>query len=260
MTTFPQNNLTTNQKTEDEPEYEDDDEEYEDEDYYHTGDAESKVQPKSQDSEKKTDITKENPADSVTGGSTVTGPIIATTTKPNRNFNVNLSPSTSKTFSQNSPSQSQQAALPPNVDKFLLTQTQNGKTVVNPSSTTPAPIGEKEKIPDGFNGRVGNRQPNPQITYEKNKYRTRFLPSKHIDSKKPNTGDIKTPDSYVTVTKSVTGSLDDSNTPTNNKEFASTYYTKSSTCGYFTFSCNIVYGKNGRSKICRPLTPANGKC
>lgn len=69
------------------------------------------------------------------------------------------------------------------------------------------------------------------------------------------------PDSFVTVTKSISGSLDGGKTAaSDDKKFESTYYTKSSTCGYFTFTCNIVYGSNGRSKICRPKTPPNGKC
>nr|CAD7264318.1 unnamed protein product [Timema shepardi] len=72
--------------------------------------------------------------------------------------------------------------------------------------------------------------------------------------------DTQTPDSFVTVTKSVTGQLDGNKVPSNNHEgrnFTHTYYTKSSTCGYFTFSCNIVFGSNGRTKICKPNPPTN---
>lgn len=108
-----------------------------------------------------------------------------------------------------------------------------------------------EKVPTGFRGTVNTEK----------KYHTRLLPSKHYDNKVESDDGLKRPDSYVTVTKSVTGSIDNTkNPPQENKNFASTYYTKSSTCGYFTFTCNIVYGANGRSKICRPKTPTNGKC
>ncbi|KAK1117126.1 hypothetical protein K0M31_016932 [Melipona bicolor] len=58
--------------------------------------------------------------------------------------------------------------------------------------------------------------------------------------------------SYYTVTNSVTGKLDGRNSP---RKYEHRYYTKSSTCGYFTFSCNIVYGSNGRTKICKPKMP-----
>lgn len=66
------------------------------------------------------------------------------------------------------------------------------------------------------------------------------------------------PENYVTVTKSITGTINtDKDNPAEDKKFSHTYYTKSSTCGYFTFSCNIVYGSNGRTKICRPKAPTN---
>lgn len=55
---------------------------------------------------------------------------------------------------------------------------------------------------------------------------------------------------YVTVTNSVAGKMDDSR-----RKYEHRYYTKSSTCGYFTFSCNIVHGSNGRTKICKPKMP-----
>ena len=58
--------------------------------------------------------------------------------------------------------------------------------------------------------------------------------------------------SYVSVSNSVAGKMDEKN-PT--KKYEHRYYTKSSTCGYFTFSCNIVYGSNGRRKICKPKLP-----
>ncbi|XP_070164669.1 uncharacterized protein [Polyergus mexicanus] len=58
--------------------------------------------------------------------------------------------------------------------------------------------------------------------------------------------------SYYTVTNSFAGKINGSNEP---KKYEHRYYTKSSTCGYFTFSCNVVYGSNGRTKICKPKVP-----
>ncbi|OAD55491.1 hypothetical protein WN48_04744 [Eufriesea mexicana] len=60
--------------------------------------------------------------------------------------------------------------------------------------------------------------------------------------------------SYYTVTNSIAGKMDDRNSP---RKYEHRYYTKSSTCGYFTFSCNIVYGSNGRTKICKPKVPTH---
>lgn len=142
--------------------------------------------------------------------------------------------SSKKIHTQKAPKQVQQAAV--NVPRYRLTQNQNGQKVTHPSTTT-------EIIPDGFHGKIDEK-----------KFQTRFLPSKHnaIENK---------PDTFVTVTKSVTGSLDNTQEPkSDDKKFEQTFYTKSSTCGYFTFSCNIVYGSNGRSKICRPKKPTNDKC
>ncbi|XP_072767216.1 uncharacterized protein [Anoplolepis gracilipes] len=58
--------------------------------------------------------------------------------------------------------------------------------------------------------------------------------------------------SYYTVTNSFAGKLNGSNEA---RKYEHRYYTKSSTCGYFTFSCNVVYGSNGRTKICKPKVP-----
>jgi len=57
---------------------------------------------------------------------------------------------------------------------------------------------------------------------------------------------------YYTVTNSFAGKMNGSNEP---RKYEHRYYTKSSTCGYFTFSCNVVYGSNGRTKICKPKMP-----
>ncbi len=220
-------------------EYEDDEDEYDDDDYNSSenvnGDLESRSSKLDKDDKPKKEIKLEPIKEVATTAAT---PVTSTTPKPSKNYNINTS-ETSKTFSQNSPTQKQQATVVVPSIKYRLTQTQNGKTQVNHPSTT------TEKVP------------------EEKKYHTRFLPSKHITQNitdKEGNGK-NTPDTYVTVTKSVSGSLDNNKTPPeDNKEFASTYYTKSSTCGYFTFSCNIVYGSNGRSKICRPKAPSNGKC
>lgn len=63
-------------------------------------------------------------------------------------------------------------------------------------------------------------------------------------------------DSFVTVTNSVTGQLK-TGPKEEEKKYAHTYYTKSSTCGYFTFSCTAVSGSNGRTKICKPRPQTN---
>lgn len=114
------------------------------------------------------------------------------------------------------------------------------------------PAIRSETVPDGFKGKIDDKRQKPNLASPIKMNQIHNTETK-VDLK---------PDSYVTVTKSVSGSLDSANqsTPTDSKKFESTYYTKSSTCGYFTFSCNIVYGSNGRSKICRPKAPANGKC
>lgn len=147
--------------------------------------------------------------------------------------------------------------------RFQEISTTSKSNQENEANTTPAttvseskssklvrlPAVRSEIVPDGFKGKVDDKRQKHNLTTSKNGL-------SHDEMKV----DVK-PDSYVTVTKSVSGSLDSAkSTPTDDKKFQSTYYTKSSTCGYFTFSCNIVYGSNGRSKICRPKTPANGKC
>lgn len=60
---------------------------------------------------------------------------------------------------------------------------------------------------------------------------------------------------YISVSKSVTRSLDDENNI--RKQYSHTYYTKSSSCGYFTFTCTMVSGSDGRKKVCRPKIPTN---
>ncbi|KZC08434.1 hypothetical protein WN55_09338 [Dufourea novaeangliae] len=73
------------------------------------------------------------------------------------------------------------------------------------------------------------------------------------DYSKPATVPMKP--SYYTVTNSFAGKMDGSKN--SHKKYEHRYYTKSSTCGYFTFSCNVVYGSNGRTKICKPKMPTH---
>lgn len=265
---YPTNiTVTAYNPANDEIEYEEDDEEYDDEDYYPpdrvNGDLESKSskvdktekivkldkvekKPQRTTTERTTTTTTTTPAPkttpttttSSTTASTTTATTASTTPRSIKNYHRTDS---ARNFSQNSPTQKQQSAVANPSIKYRLTQTQNGKTQIYPISST------TERIPDGFKGKV-----------EEKKYQTRFLPSKHVNSTEDK--GTKKPDTYVTVTKSVSGSLDNSKKPPEDNKFESTYYTKSSTCGYFTFSCNIVYGSNGRSKICRPKAPTNGKC
>lgn len=118
------------------------------------------------------------------------------------------------------------------------------KTKTRPVTTLRPPAVRSETVPRGFKGKTDDKD------------RKHAKKSSKLFDK-----DAPKPDTFVSVTKSVTGSLDgDNNKPNEDKKFASTYYTKSSTCGYFTFSCNVVYGSNGRSKICRPKEPVDGKC
>ncbi|XP_037935384.1 homeobox protein cut-like [Teleopsis dalmanni] len=173
------------------------------------------------------------------------------TPKSDGKDNKNETPTLPSTFTQQSPTQVQKVAIANANDKYTVVQNQNGREQRYPIRTT------TPNVPSGFRGTVNVEK----------KFHTKALEShtteNNVDgnSKDHEHSKIPTPDSYVTVTKSVTGSMDNTkNPPQENKNFQSTYYTKSSTCGYFTFSCNIVYGANGRSKICRPKAPTNGKC
>lgn len=254
-------------KPNEEPEYEEEDEEYEEDDYETTDTIPVGVEAKSRktsgdDEEKKTTIVELPPP---------TVPAITTTVRPNRNYNINNG--NGKTFSQNTPTQKQTTVVS-NLDKYRVVQTQNGKTTVHDAAT--------EKIPSGFSDihgqqtTVAHQESSTPVTTNEvpsttPKLNTRYLPSKHLDANgnRISTGSRGSgggkhqpnPDSYISVTKQVTGIDENSKVPAiPGKNYESTYYTKSSTCGYFTFSCNIVYGENGRSKICRPKPPTNGKC
>lgn len=166
-----------------------------------------------------------------------------------------------KIFTQSSPTQRQVAAIinPDPKNPVRLVQTQNGKTITYPpTNERKADLkvksnDKKDKLPNSLES-ISN--PHEDITISKTtqkiKYKTRYLPSKA--STKTSTNEIK-PDAFVSVTKSESGSVDD----TENGKVSSTYFTKSSTCGQFTFTCNIVYGAEGRSRICRPKQN-NPKC
>lgn len=199
-------------------------------------------------------------------------PVEATTEIPEKksqkNYNINTDLD-SKTFSQNSPTQKQAAVIIKPDNGFKLTQTQNGKTVKFPLSEQlregKNPKADLESVPEGFNIVSDKKEAIVDLTASKVnpkiKYSTRYLPSRITDDEKnsiTNHGKVQRPDSYVTVTKSLSGSLDENKNE--NGKFASTYYTKSSTCGFFTFSCNIVHGPNGKSKVCKPNKQANPKC
>lgn len=170
-------------------------------------------------------------------------------------------------FTQISPSQSQQAVVANPLEPFSLTQKQNGRETkysVGPTipSTTLRPT-KASGVPPGFRGTVNveKKLHTKALSTPKSIEDNSILPSDDEEVEDVEIRKSPPPDSYVTVTKSVTGSLDNSkDPPEENKNFQSTYFTKSSTCGYFTFSCNIVYGANGRSRVCRPQNPNKGKC
>lgn len=62
-------------------------------------------------------------------------------------------------------------------------------------------------------------------------------------------------DRYVSVSKSVARDLDAEDHV--RKQYSHSYYTKSSSCGFFTFTCTMVSGAEGRKKVCRPKIPTN---
>lgn len=212
-------------KVEEEVEYEEEDE-YDEDDYYGQPDK----LPNNMEA-KSSKPTTEEPQDE----------ILDKSKKISSNPETNL-----KTFAQNSANQKQTTVIV-NADKNdRSTQTQNGKTVnqLEEIEEEKSNSIKKEKTLSGSSSR------------QKVEHKARYRASNSDDQEKT-TNKSRKPDSYVTVTKSLTGSLDENKQESS--KFASTYYTKSSTCGFFTFSCNIVYGANGKSKICRPKE-SNPKC
>lgn len=211
---------------EEEVEYEEEDD-YEEDDYY----GQSDKLPNNMEAKSSKPTTEEPQVESI-----------------EKTKKISASPETNlKTFAQNSANQKQTTVIV-NADKNArLTQTQNGKTVQNQLDEVEedrSSLLKKEKTVSASNSR------------QKVEHKARYRASNSDDQDKTKNKSRK-PDSYVTVTKSLTGSLDENNQESS--KFASTYYTKSSTCGFFTFSCNIVYGANGKSKICRPKE-SNPKC
>lgn len=171
---------------------------------------------------------------------------------------------TVKIFTQSSPTQKQVAAIiNPDPNKPVrIVQTQNGRTITYPPKTETS--GMKVKSGDERNTKMPSSlesisNPHEDITISKTtqkiKYKTRYLPSKPSNNKNSLTDNEIKPDAFVSMTKSESGSVDDKE----NGKVSSTYFTKSSTCGQFTFTCNIVYGAEGRSRICRPKQN-NPKC
>lgn len=212
-------------KVEEEIEYEEEDE-YDEDDYYGQPDK----LPNNMEAKSSKPTTEEPQIESI-----------------DKSKKISSSPETNlRTFAQNSENQKQTTVIV-NADKNArLTQTQNGKTVnqfkeIEEDKSNSA---KKEKTLSGSSSR------------QKVDHKSRYRASNSDDQEKTKSNSRK-PDSYVTVTKSLTGSLDENKQESS--KFASTYYTKSSTCGFFTFSCNIVYGANGKSKICRPKE-SNPKC
>lgn len=176
---------------------------------------------------------------------------------------------TVKIFTQKSPTQKQVAAVV-NPDKNVrLVQTQNGRTVKYPpvhdskvdQKGKLEVARKKNKIDDDSDSDDGNSEDIIiSKTTQKIKYKTRYLPSKPSDSTNSvEDGNAKNkkvlkPDSYVSVTNSLSGNISD------DSKFDSTYITKSSSCGHSSFSCNIVYSSEGkRTQVCKPKKP-NPKC
>uniref|UniRef100_A0A182LYJ6 Uncharacterized protein n=1 Tax=Anopheles culicifacies TaxID=139723 RepID=A0A182LYJ6_9DIPT len=158
-----------------------------------------------------------------------------------------------RVFTQDGPTQ-KQTAFVPHGDNFRLVQTQNGRSTVHAVTTERTVVNAIVTTPKYATRYLSTKKDTPPVTTAANVAE---------EGSEPETPTQKNgqPDSYISVTKQVTGIDEKSKVPAiPGKNYESTYYTKSSTCGYFTFSCNIVYGENGRSKICRPKPPANGKC
>lgn len=169
-----------------------------------------------------------------------------------------------KIFTQSSPTQKQVATIiNPDPNKPVrLVQTQNGRTITYPPKSESSSM--RTKSGNDKNGKAPSSiesisNPHEDITISKTtqkiKYKTRYLPSKPSSSINSVSVNEAKPEAFVSMTKSESGSVDDKD----NGKVSSTYFTKSSTCGQFTFTCNIVYGSEGRSRICRPKQN-NPKC
>ncbi|XP_063374036.1 uncharacterized protein LOC134661780 [Cydia amplana] len=98
------------------------------------------------------------------------------------------------------------------------------------------------------NGKVKYVYPNPNVPPHR-----KYVAPKDLRSYSNNNKDDN--NRYVSVSKTITGDLDGENNI--RKQYSHTYYTKSSSCGYFTFTCTMVSGPSGRKKVCKPKMPTN---
>ncbi len=140
--------------------------------------------------------------------------------------------------------------------------------ILNPGDTIPDTNGHR--IPTGFRGRIMSSAGDitEAVAGEKGQAQTqtvflkpgtgrltirdpnRMIYTRHTDhqGKSDVRDDLKNSyNDYVTVTKSEMGELQNGN-----RKYAHTYYTKSSSCGYFTFTCTVI---DGKTKICDPGFP-----
>lgn len=81
----------------------------------------------------------------------------------------------------------------------------------------------------------------------------RSVPAKNLRSLDRSKSDDN--NRYVSVSKSVTRDLDGEDNI--RKQYSHTYFTKSSSCGYFSFTCTMVSGAEGMKKVCKPKFPRN---
>lgn len=171
-----------------------------------------------------------------------------TTTEPSVEISeTNLEDTTVRVFTQKSPNQKQVAVVAsPDGKPLRLVQTQNGKTFTYPPKQQQR-IDEFEPPEDAHDVTISK-------TTQKIKYKTRYLPSNPDEENALSKKSLKD-ENHVSITNSLSGNVDD----TGDGKFESTYITKTSKCGHVTFSCNVVYGSEGRSRICRPKQP-NTKC
>ncbi|XP_076687118.1 uncharacterized protein LOC143378886 isoform X3 [Andrena cerasifolii] len=128
-------------------------------------------------------------------------------------------------------------------------------TPVEPSITreNKSPLSETRSLKTTHERLIENHVLSKEKLHRTNSPKTRNQQNSMEYSKPITNMQIKP--SYYTVTNSFAGKMDGSRNP--RRKYEHRYYTKSSTCGYFTFSCNVVYGSNGRTKICKPKLPTH---
>lgn len=123
------------------------------------------------------------------------------------------------------------------------------------------------RIPSGFRGRVTSIAGNETIAIAdpggRAQTQTVILKpgsgkvTEHHPKKDDLQDDTSTPeknkyDSYITITNSETGELN-----SDRRKYGHTYYSRSSTCGYFTYTCSLIEDTNGRTKVCKPGPPTH---